>query len=90
MGTVLVQRREKTDELLDSAMSTTKVLPKDNHMKVLDFSVELLKNDGDNPFKPKSEEELYASIDRGMAQIKNGEVQDALDALDEIVAELEG
>ena len=43
-----------------------------------------------SPFRPKTEKEMIASVDRGIAQADRGEGQDALEALEEIVAVLEG
>jgi len=40
-------------------------------------------------FTPKTKEEFLASVDRGIAQAKNGQRQDAHEAVDEITRELE-
>lgn len=72
----------------DSAVSVLEVLPEEGRKKVLDFSVELLKEEGDNPFRPKPERELMEIIDHSLAQANDGKLQDADEALDEVLAEL--
>ncbi len=42
----------------------------------------------DSPFRPKTEDELFERIDRSLAQADAGELQDADEAIDEVVADL--
>ena len=42
-----------------------------------------------NLFEPKSKEEFLESVDRGLAQSRAGQRQDAREAMDEITRELE-
>ena len=41
-----------------------------------------------NPFRPKTEDELFDKIDKSIAQADAGELQDADEAIDEVVADL--
>ena len=41
-----------------------------------------------SPFRPKTEHELLERVDRSLAQADAGELQDADEAIDEVVAEL--
>ncbi|MBR3307420.1 MAG: hypothetical protein IKI75_09230 [Lachnospiraceae bacterium] len=43
----------------------------------------------DNPFRPKTEEELLEKIDRGVKQADEGMLQDADEAVDEIIRDLD-
>ena len=72
----------------ETTISVLKVLSEESQKKVLDFSVNLLKSDRDNPFSPKSEAELFEQIDHSLAQADAGELQDADEAIEEIMAEL--
>ncbi|MBR1892450.1 MAG: hypothetical protein IJ815_02820 [Lachnospiraceae bacterium] len=74
--------------VFDSAVSILEVLTEDNQRKVLDFSLGLLKDDEDNPFKPKSEEELFERIDHSIEQANLGMLLDADEVLDEVMVEL--
>ncbi len=40
-------------------------------------------------FSPKSKEEFFESVDRGLEQARNGQARDAFESLEEISAELE-
>ena len=42
----------------------------------------------DSPYKPENERELYARIDRSIAQADAGELEDADKAINEIMTEL--
>ena len=75
---------------VDSVISVLKLLSEDSQKKVLNFTIELLEDDvgEDNPFKPKSEKELFERIDHSLAQADAGELTDADEAYDEVMAEL--
>ena len=74
--------------VFDSAVSILEVLTEDDQRKVLDFSLGLLEDDEDNPFKPKSEEELFERIDHSIEQANLGMLLDADEVLDEVMVEL--
>jgi hypothetical protein len=79
---------DETGPVFDSAVAILKVLPEDSQRKVLDFSVGLLQRENDNPFRPKSEDELFEKIDHSIKQADSGMLMDADDALDEVMEEL--
>ena len=78
----------KSRPVFESAISVLNVLSEESQKKVLDFSIGLLKNDADNPYRPKTEAELFERIDHSLAQANAGELQDADEAIEEIMTEL--
>ena len=54
----------------------------------MNFSIGLLENDTENPFRPKSEKELFERIDHSVAQADAGKLQEAEEALDDVISEL--
>ena len=77
------------ENIIESAISILEMLSQENQRKVLDFSVGLLDSDAGNPFRAKSEEELFERIDRSLAQIESGESRDADDVIADLMEELE-
>ena len=60
--------------------------------ETINFSMQLLNSeleeDENNPFKPKTKKEILERIDHSLAQAEAGDLQDADEALEEILAEL--
>ena len=79
---------DSTRPVFDSTVSILEVPTEDSQRKVLNFSVELLENEEDNPFRFKTEAELFEKIDHSIAQADAGVLVDADEAVDEIMAEL--
>lgn len=73
---------------IERTVSILEILPVESQRKVLSFSVELLENERDNPFRPKTEDELFERIDHSIAQADAGELLNAGEAVDEVMAEL--
>ena len=73
---------------LQAINSMVEVLPESDQQEVFAFIRKLFLARKTNPFTPKTEEEFYASIDRGIAEADAGMVQDMDEAIDEISAEL--
>ena len=93
MATIREIRKNDADkkdkgDTLSSAVSVLELLPEDGRKKVLNFSIELLKDDEDNPFKPKTKEELFERIDHSLGQINSGENRDVDEVIGKIMAEL--
>ena len=84
MSTAQIEKKP----VYESAISVLKVLSEESQKKVLDFSIGLLKSDADNPYRPLTEEELFERIDHSLAQADAGELQDADEAIKEIMTEL--
>ena len=73
---------------LQAINSMVEVLPESDRQEVFAIVRKLFLARKTNPFTPKTEEEFYASIDRGIAEADAGIVQDMDEAIDEIGAVL--
>ena len=76
------------DHVFESAVSVLELLPRERQRQVLNFSIGLLKEDEGNPFRPKTEQELFERIDHSLAQADSGMLQDADEALEEVMEEI--
>lgn len=56
--------------------------------KVLNFSIGLLQDEDDNPFKPVTKEEILAELDASEGDIRAGRTKDAHQAMSDIKVRL--
>lgn len=73
---------------VEATVSILERMPEQEQNIVLRFVQDLFSPQSANPFKPMTETEFLASIDKSIEQADAGFVQDADEAIDEISAEL--
>ena len=86
----LIDRR-RSEETGDGSLSPPKI-PEESEGGVLKSIGKACRIKGEvmvMMFEPMSKDEFLEAVDRGIAQAKNGQRQDAHEALDEITTELE-
>lgn len=90
MGTARVARQTnpKSQSTIDSAISVLELLTEEGQKKVLNFSIGLLQDEDDNPFKPVTKEEILAELDASEGDIRAGRTKDAHQAMSDIKVRL--
>ena len=83
------ERRQTRSEMASVTVSALEFLSEADQKKVLNFTLDLLQVQEENPYKPLTEDEFYKELDESLAQADRSETRDAFESLRNIRQRLE-